>query len=267
MQVIGKIDEAGTHDADYMVMGGYAARLGQWNRFDIKWKKALRKSGLEYFHTKEHFNHPFAVKAPKISEDHLWFGFVTRLDKADYKKFYREGGWGGKIQPDSMYGLCFRFCLGLVLERCLLEMQRDDLVINFVTEEGHVNAGAPAEMMRQIKRKRISGISEYLGQAVTGEKKKVPGLQAADGVATGAWQLEKVGPSLSVVNQRAPTKELAQLSNTKCPIFHTHLNEGELKQFKEGFFQHHEHRRQWGLARAQAIAAATADPFSGEQSS
>jgi len=128
VQIITKIDESGTHDTPYMVMGGYAARLGEWNRFDHKWKKALRKAGLGYFHSKEHGDHPFALKGVKIADENLMFGFVVRLDKADYQKFYREGGWGGKAQPDSMYGLCFRYCLSCVLKWATAEMQRPDLL-------------------------------------------------------------------------------------------------------------------------------------------
>jgi hypothetical protein len=51
VQVVSKIDEAGTHEnSAFMIMGGYAARLWQWNRFDKRWKDALRDAGLKYFH-------------------------------------------------------------------------------------------------------------------------------------------------------------------------------------------------------------------------
>ena len=44
------------------------------------------------------------------------------MSEADYKQFYREGDWGGKAQPDSMYGLAFRYCLSLVLQQVLIEI-------------------------------------------------------------------------------------------------------------------------------------------------
>jgi hypothetical protein len=49
--LISKIDEARTHKgSDLMTMAGYTARIGQWDRFDRRWRKGLRKAGLEYFH-------------------------------------------------------------------------------------------------------------------------------------------------------------------------------------------------------------------------
>lgn len=80
VQLSSKIDESGRcGSSPYMIMAGYTARLHQWNRFDLKWRKRLRKAGLEYFHAKEHWKHPFTAKAVKISGDNLLFGFVAKL--------------------------------------------------------------------------------------------------------------------------------------------------------------------------------------------
>jgi hypothetical protein len=94
VQLISKIDESGTHGADYMVMAGYSARLAQWDRFDRRWNKHLRKAGLDYFHAKEHSAHPFAPKAYRLPGANLMFGFVVRMDVKDYKNFYRDGKLG-----------------------------------------------------------------------------------------------------------------------------------------------------------------------------
>lgn len=262
VQLVTKIDEAGTHgESSYMTMAGYSARLGQWSHFDRKWTKKLHKAGLRYFHVKEHGNHPFALTAAKIADDKLMFGFVVRLDKSDYDKYYREGRWGGKAQPDSMYGLCFRYCLSLVLKVALEEMPHDGLILNFIVEDGHENSGAPTEIVRQLKQKRISGVSEFLGTAVPGEKKKVPGLQAADGLASGAWHLEALGmPQLgppqepSLASGRAIQQTTA--TSMKTPLFRCHIDAEHLTNFKEGYFAHIEYRRQWGQRRANDIAAA-----------
>jgi hypothetical protein len=258
VQLITKLDEAGTHgDADYMTMGGYAARLGQWNRFDHKWRKALRKAGLGYFHVAEHGDDPFALKAVRIADDSLMVGFVVRLDKADYKKYYRDGDWG-KSQPDSMYGLCFRFCLSYVLQVALAEMPHDGLALNFITESGHENEGAPAEIVSQLRRKRISGVSEFLGKATTDEKEKSPGLQAADGLASGSWHIEKAGmPLLGPVMQ--PSKSLANWNPAqtgwKVPISRCHIDAKQLSSFKEDYFAHIEYRKNWGRQRTAEILA------------
>lgn len=141
MQLIAKVDEANSHrQAAIMTMGGYIARVGQWNRFDHKWRKALRKSGLEYFHAVEMPRHPFGAKAVKIADDNLMAGFVVRLDRKDYEEVYRDGRWGGKAQPDSMYGLCFRFFLSACLEVGLSE-HRQNLKLDFVVESGQAPIG------------------------------------------------------------------------------------------------------------------------------
>ena len=247
MQFISKIDESGTHGKSaHMIMAGYTARINQWNRFDLKWRKSLKKHGLEYFHAKEHWQLPFAAKAVKIADDNLLFGFVVKLREDDYKKFYRAGPWGGKAQPDSMYGLCFRYCLSFVLQQTLLEAPNRDLGLSFVVEEGHQNQVAPADIVFQLKRKKISGVSEFLGSATTGEKKKSPGLQAADGLAFGAWHLEHGDVPLGVVAPNVPVSDLKGESRLKAPIFHCDIDERELRIFQDGYFAHVDFRRQFG---------------------
>src|SRR5260221_10147590 len=48
-------DESGTHDgpdgSPIMMLAGYVATLGQWNRFDVGWRRAIARAGLPgYFH-------------------------------------------------------------------------------------------------------------------------------------------------------------------------------------------------------------------------
>jgi hypothetical protein len=236
-----------------MIMAGYTARIDQWNRFDIRWRKGLRKAGLDYFHAKEHWKHPFTAKVITLSDRNLLFGFVARMSEQDYKKFYREGAWGGKAQPDSMYGLCFRYCLSLVLQQALLEFPRKDFVLDFEVEEGHSNQGAPAAIVSQLKRKKIAEVSELLGTVTLGEKKKVPGLQAADGLAFGAWHGE-ASPDTKFLNvpPDAAVKALRPQSMTKVPIFRCHVDERELGIFKKGYFTHVDLRRRYGAAKRDA---------------
>ena len=151
--------------------------------------KKTRKAELDYFHVKEHGDLPFALKGPTIADNHLMFGFAVRLDKADYHAAYREGR-GGKAQPDSMYGLCFRYCLSLVWQIAVKEMPLDGLELQFSGGKRSSKFRRSYRDCSPLKQKRISGLSEYLGVAVPGDKKKHPGLQAADGLASGVWHLE-----------------------------------------------------------------------------
>jgi hypothetical protein len=237
VQIISKIDETGTH-ADSMLMAGYAARLVQWNNFDLKWTKRLKKNGPSYFHAKEHAKHPFSREAPTIADKYLLFDFVVRMDKSDYNAFYKEGGWGGKAQPDSMYGLCFRYCLSFVLMESLGRFPGQNVTLNFVLDDGHPNCGGAAEIVRALKKKQISGVSEHLGYAVTEDDKRVPGLQAADGLAYGAAYVEK---EIGFENYRnSPAQRIP-----KIPTYRCHADGDELKKFKDGYFEHIAHRRDY----------------------
>lgn len=252
VQVLTLIDETQTHKgAPFMVLAGHTARLGEWNRFDLKWRKELKKAGLDYFHAKEHHDLPFARKGPKITNDHLMFGFVVRLSPDDYKKHYRDGDWPAKVQPRSMYGLCFVYVLGFVLKQAQQILKRSDLTLNFVVESGHANAGAPAEIVRELKKKKIPGLSEYLGYATEGEKKELPGLQAADGVAFGGWHLEAAREGRVFQTPRGPERRLPVWipQAAKMPVYICDINEEELATYKKDYLAHVEHRRQFGQAR------------------
>lgn len=247
VELVSKIDETRTHGVDYMMMEGYSARLFAWNRFERRWRKHLRNHGLDYFHAHEHATHPFAPKAHKLIETHLMFGFVVRVDARDFKDVYRSGAWGGKAQPDSMYGLCFRYCLSFVLQQALVEFpNRPDLVLNFVVEDGHPNAGAPTTIVTELKKKRVSGMSEFLGNALPGEKKKIPGLQAADALAYMAQRWEDQNPLKIGIPQDSAIEALRPQAFTKVPIFYCHADAEELASFRDGYFEHIRRRQAFG---------------------
>jgi hypothetical protein len=251
-----KLDEANSHDeAEVMVMGGWIARLGQWNRFDHKWKKALRKHGLEYFHAQEMPRHPFGLKAAKVSDDHLMAGFVIRLDRKDYE-VYRAGPWGGKAQPDSMYGLGFRYLLSAGLEVGLHEYP--DLKLNFIVESGHPNGGAANEIVERIKRQKIGGVSEHLGSVTMMGKKESYGLQAADGLATGAAWTEKPSGStipLTDISGAGRLLDVYPKSPLKAPIFRCHIDREQAAKYRDDMFEFHRLRQQFGERRNAEIEA------------
>jgi hypothetical protein len=258
VQLIAKIDEANTHSkATIMTMGGYMARVGQWNSFDHKWRKELRKSGIDHFHAQEMAKHPFTLKAPSIADNHLLVGFVVRLDRKDYEDVYRNGPWGGKAQPDSMYGLCFRYFLSACLEVGLGEYH-PNLKLDFIIESGHMNEGAPNEIVRRLKKQNIRGVSEYLGTVRPMLKKECYGLQAADGLATGAaWAEGPEGSSIPLadVSLAGTLAQVAPKSPLKAPLFRCHVDREQLEKFRNDTFALVEFKRQFGLRRNAEIQA------------
>jgi hypothetical protein len=265
MQLITKLDEANTHrGAGFMIMAGYIGRLGEWNRFDRKWGKALRKAELPYFHGKEHYGHPHAPKIVAIPDKFLICGLVTRLDEIDYKKIYKAGKWGGKAQPDSMYGLCFRYTLSAVLDIGLRELRRPDLRLDFIIESGHPNEGAPNEIMRQLRGKKISGVSEFLGTVTPMEKEDCYGLQAADALAYGAAQAESGYPSLINVDGRAELVNLKGLSLQRAPVFRCHIDREEIEKFRDGYFAHIDFRKKFGERKPRPKTPVSEPPLDGQ---
>lgn len=257
VQLITKLDEARTHEAsDFMMMAGYMARVGQWNRFDHKWRKALRKAQLEYFHAQEMPHHPFGVKGAYISEDNLMCGFVVRLNRRDFEEVYRAGPWGRKAQPDSMYGLCFRYCLSAALDVGLAEYP-NDLRLDFIVESGHPNEGAPNEIVRRLKNMKIKGASEFLGTVTPMEKKECYGLQAADGLATGAGWIEagEIAVPPNFLSTPAAPSSLFKTTTRKAPNFMCHISRDEIASFRDDFFVFVERRRQFGQQRNAEIEA------------
>jgi hypothetical protein len=126
-------------------------------------------------------------------------------------------------------------------------------------EDGHANSGAPAEIVRQLKRKNIPDMSEFLGAASLGEKTRVPGLQAADGLAFGAWHAEqgRLGPRDFVTV--APDVSVAKLkgrSRMKTPLFRCDIDDRELRILKSGFFSHVDFG--WELAKRRKASSQSA---------
>ncbi|MDR3376720.1 MAG: hypothetical protein P4L98_23625 [Ancalomicrobiaceae bacterium] len=257
MQLITKIDEANSHkQARSMIMAGWTARLGQWKRFDQKWEKGLRKAGLEYFHAKEMPNHPFTMKGVKIANDLLMFGLVIRLDRKDYEEVYRASQWGGKVHPDSMYGLCFRYLLAGVLEVGTHEYGAN-LTLNFTIETGHPNQGAPSEIINRLKKDRIKGTSEFLGSVMPADKKECFGLQAADGLATGAgWSETEEGSTVPLgdVSDVGTIAAVQGRFSVNAPIFRCHITRGDLARLRDDQFALADLRKKFGQQRAAEIA-------------
>lgn len=258
VQLISKIDESHSHNqAPFITMAGFTGRLGQWQRFDRKWRKALRKAGLEYYHAQQMPLHPFAIKAVQIPDRELLFGFVVRLNRRDFNEVYKYGPWGGKAQPDSVYGLCFRFCLAMILEVSIREYQHPRL--DFIIESGHQNEGAPSEILRRLRSLDLEGVSEFLGTVTPMGKRESYGLQAADALATGAaWQEDPAGSTRAPMVNVSDASRLSDLygrSLTKIPIFRLQPSREQIAAFRDSQFKRIELQREFGHRRNAEIEA------------
>jgi hypothetical protein len=262
-----------SYNDDIFVMGGYIARLGQWNRYEADWRKLLKQAGISYFHSKEMVDRDnqfkywtggdeiaFCVKAEKLARKHGLTGFVQIIGWKDYKTHYRSYNPVKGFHCDSIYGLSFRYLLCFVPGFVQRSLKRDDVVINAILEKSNY-FGDGLRVWNDLK-KRFPEFSRLLGTCAPGDK-KIPGLQTADALATGAYRLEKTGEIklIDFPQATATIDDLWRHGMPRAPAIRCKATPERLRELKDGFQALKEHRRQhWEKAKAERQAILMPDP-------
>ncbi len=255
------IDESGTHGSPVTILTGWIGRLGQWATFDPKWRQLLKRNGLTRFRSKE-MQHSqgefkgwtiaqkgmFSDAAAKLATKHLELGFSITLREDDYQEHYIAGQRPKEVQLDSRYGLCFRYCLGLISGFAMQAFKGHDLDISFVLESGHPNYGDADRIFAKVKKSRVPHEQEIiraLRSLSTGDKVDFPGLQIADVIAYNTFHhaTRKPFPTITLdvadpANYVARAKE-----HDRVPILHMPLMAPELKRFKQFIFDEIEEKK------------------------
>jgi hypothetical protein len=234
-------DESGTHDgpdgSPIMMLAGWVATLGKWNRFDIAWKRAVAHAELRgYFHATEHWDteasQKFAPLATKLQKKHLLFGYVIELYKESYDKHYVAGNRPRKPQLDTRYSLCFRFLLAFLLTRLHILLERQGISLNLVLEDGAAGSADSHRVIQLIRKQpETQEIAEMLAPEPLcfGEKKR---LQASDALSFGALKIAPDNPEMIDLPQDAALASARQAVQVKPPIYHCRLDETLLTQHK-----------------------------------
>jgi hypothetical protein len=153
----------------------------------------------------------------------------------------------GKLALDSMYGLCFRYCLSFVPRVVRTKLNDPSLRFNFIVEDGHENAGAAHEIVKRIKKLEIPGYSDCLGTATLGEKKEFPGLQAADGLAYGAWHHDEHMVDNLIDIASSPSLDAARKRTAlRAPLFRCHIDAETIIALKRDMIVALEKRQTFG---------------------
>jgi Protein of unknown function (DUF3800) len=232
------IDESGTHGSSVTILGCWVGRLGQWAVFDRKWRRMLKRYGVTHFHSKDikHTQDEFKgwsiIKKKELLGDagnlgvkNLEFGFTILLKEEDYQKHYIAGHRPKEVQLDSRYGLCFRYCIGLVTNLAIQSFKCADLEISFVLEAGHPNFGDTERVFVRAKKSRLEGeqfIVRTLKTLTVGNKEDFPGLQIADAIAYSAFQHVTRKPQQTVaIGNGDPDKYMERAKTIQhTPILH-----------------------------------------------
>jgi hypothetical protein len=240
------IDESGTHESGVTILGGWVGRLGQWAAFDPLWKRLLKRNGLTHFHSKpmRHSQDEFkgwSVKqkgdfmaaAAKVALKNLAFGFTIILKDDDYKKHYVADHRPKEIPIDSRYGLCFRYCLGILPTYAKEAFKDRELDIHFVLESGGPSGDAHRvwKKVRASRKPNEQEIIKTLKTLTEGDKADYPGLQAADVNAYSAYQHMTRYPLKTIPMPEGGLNGAKKLQ--RVPVLHLPLQEPELKALKQ----------------------------------
>lgn len=238
-------DESGTHaGSDYLMLSGYIGALGKWIALDRAWRRRLSRDNLQYFHAVEHnrrrTNEDLRYDLLKLCGKHLACGFTIRLDKRSYDDFYIAGHRPKGVHLDTMYGVCFRYLLSFLLTEIPQLLKRVDLQIDIMLEDGAAGSKDAFRIHTNFK-KRLQEHERLLGVIEFGDKKKYPGLQAADSLAHPSFveetrdlplDLRPLGPTDTLIHARRITHD-----TVIPPVFRLELNAENLAELKKNMVE------------------------------
>lgn len=179
------------------------------------------------------------------------FGFSMRVDNDDYRHY--KANLPSEFPRDSQYGLCFRAMLRTTVDTAEKYARASDGIrVHFVLEEGHKNAGDADRIFSEAK--KIDGLGERLGTLTFGEKKRFPGLQAADGIIATSQRIEaRNAETFEEIDLNASLSDLRS-ERIKTPILRAHLKRDAIDEMIQSIVHLKELKRQKWLARKAELS-------------
>lgn len=265
------LDESGTHAGTrFLTVGGFIGQARDWREFDRRWKKMCVKAGRDYIHGKEVFKATrnraayerevaLIDRMTALTERYAMAGFSCTINRADYQECYREPLRGvRKARCESEYALCVKvlaYEIAALVGRSFPDKRPR---IHFILEEGHVNAGDAVRAFHELKQKAPEDLVEALGTISFGEKKRFPGLQAADSMAHVAFKSDEKG--IDLVEHEVTFSDdftLKALRNTGSHLLKYGIDAKALTGWRDDALAEAERRRAWGARRQRADVGGT----------
>jgi hypothetical protein len=221
------IDEADSHAAPVMAMGGFLSLADKWQDFDQRWIGTLLYShNVSHSHTVDlvHKKKEFLPKPRKPPED-------------------------------SMYGVLLRACVSFSLAAVSLQLNEhvENEVVNFVLEKGGTKPDYARQLFQRFKSDPLADpiLRTMLGELHFADKRKSPGCQAADLMLGGAIRQERtehgVRPSLIEHSSLADTAQPVDAEDV--PTFRIPVTRTVLESLRENMFAEADIRREWWQSR------------------
>jgi hypothetical protein len=121
--------------------------------------------------------------------DELTEGVTITLPRALYEREYRSPPVPKRMRLDSQYGICFRFCLYMLLQR--LNRDQKPFKLHVVIEAGHKNARDAERIFNEVKSAHEENGSKALGTITIAKKSECSLLMIADFQAHASYLSER----------------------------------------------------------------------------
>jgi hypothetical protein len=197
-------DEADTHGtAPSVIIAGFVGHAYQWQRFEKKLSRIQKKYEFKIFHAVDfnscrgEFTGWNDVKKDALLSDmvelvreNLTGGVTIALEHDRYIKEYRSDPFPKKMHKDSQLGVCFRACIGRLLD-VLAERGNKDKV-NIVFEQGHNNVYNCQDILMDIDQKMKRLGTNVLGTFTIAKKDECLPLMISDLLGSVHSRLRKI---------------------------------------------------------------------------
>jgi len=259
------IDEADSHGAPVMAMGGFLSLVDKWEDFDRRWNGTLLYShnlshlhAVDLIHKTNEFrgwdnarHNELVLGARELMNSHLNAGFVAVLRRDDYHKHYKALPKPKKPPEDSMYGVLLRACVSFSLAAVSLQLNEkvEGEVVNFVLEKGGTKPNYARELFRRFKTDPLADPAQrgMMGELDFADKKKSPGCQAADLMLGGAIRQERTehGIRPSLIEQSSFADVTQPIVEEDVATFRIPVTRAVLESLRDNMFVEADIRRQW----------------------
>jgi hypothetical protein len=273
------IDEADSHGAPVMAMGGFLSLDDKWQTFNQRWNGTLLYShnlshlhAIDLIHKKNEFrgwdnarHNELVLGARELMNVHLNAGFVAVLRRDDYHKHYKALPKPKKPPEDTKYGVLFRACVSFCLAAVTLQLSEnvEGEVVNFVLEKGGTKPNYARELFQRFKTdpQADPAFRAMLGELEFADKKSSPGCQAADLMLGSAIRQERTehGIAPSLIEQSSFADVTKPIVEEDVATFRIPVTRTVLESLRDSMFVEAGIRRQWWESRKRDGASEDAE--------
>lgn len=259
------IDEADSHGAPVMAMGGFVSAEAEWNGFNDGWNGGLLYShnlshshAVDLIHRHREFkgwtntrHNEFVLGARELMNTHLNAGFVAVLRRDDYHQHYRALPKPRKPPEDTLYGVLLRACVSVTLAIIAHQLNEEvqNEVVDFVLEKGGTKPGYARQLFQRFKTDPLADpmLRAMLGDLRFADKRDAPGCQAADLMLGGAIRQERAehGREPSLIEHSSFADVTKPLDAEDLATYRVPVTREVLESLRGNLFAEAEIRRQW----------------------